>query len=268
MTRFSRSERRTSFISSTILAMVSAALLGYFFWQPAVAGVQQALEAWDGVARFLNLFDGWGAGSLRAVMAPLIVVGLSLPVLVVLALMLVAGMAMPALARLVRARRFPLLQSRYSASWWQGLVWSTWSSLVALVLLLVTLPLWLIPTVGWWLPPLIWGWLTYRVMCFDALADLATPQERATLMQTHRLALLSMGVFCGCLGMAPAAIWAIGALSFVLAPILLAVSMWAYTLVFVLSALWFLHFLLGALHELRASGPVLSPAPVDEVSAS
>ena len=33
------------------------------------------------------------------------------------------------------------------------------------------------------LPPLIWGWLTYRVMAHDTLADFATPEEQASLLQ-------------------------------------------------------------------------------------
>lgn len=249
-----------------VLSVVSAAVMGYFFWQPAVAAIQHGLVAWEWGQRFLGMLDQWGSSSLRAVVAPLVVVALSLPVLVVLSLLLVAGLAMPSLVELVRARRFPLLRSRHRSPWWHSAVWSIWSTLVALALLLASLPLWLIPTVGWWLPSLIWGWLTYRVMCFDALADLATPEERTLLMARHRGALLAMGVVCGCLGMAPAAVWALGALSLVLAPLLLAVSMWAYTLVFVLSSLWFLHYLLAALQTLRANEPDAMAIPAEEVS--
>ena len=38
------------------------------------------------------------------------------------------------------------------------------STVVALVALLLSLPLWFVPPLVLMLPPLIWGWLTYRVM--------------------------------------------------------------------------------------------------------
>ncbi|WP_286744751.1 EI24 domain-containing protein, partial [Aquabacterium sp. UBA2148] len=126
------------------------------------------------------------------------------------------------------------------------------STVVALGALVLSLPLWLIPLFALVVPPLIWGWLTYRVMAHDTLADFATPQEQDTLIQRHRTTLLLMGVVCGYLGAAPAAVWALGVLAIVLAPFILVVSLWLYTLVFVFSSLWFAHFLLAALAALRA----------------
>jgi hypothetical protein len=41
-------------------------------------------------------------------------------------------------------------------------------------------------------------------------------------------------------------------MTLVFAPVLMAVSVWLYTLVFAFSALWFAHYLLGALHQHRA----------------
>lgn len=239
-----------------VLSVAAASLLGFFYWADAVSLVRQGLDHWSISQALLALMDHMGVGRLRAVLAPLIVVSLAVPVLVILSMLLVAGMATPALAKLVRARRFPQLASRHVTPWWSALGWSAAVSMVALLLLIVSLPLWLIPTVGWWLPPLIWGWLTSRVMSFDALADLATPQERVTLMRQHRQPLLLMGVICGYLGAAPAALWASGAISFVLAPFVLVLSMWIYTLVFAFSSLWFLHFLLDALRVMREGEPV------------
>ena len=61
-----------------------------------------------------------------------------------------------------------------------------------------------------------------------------------------------MGVLTGYLGAAPSLVWAWGALWIVLAPVLIPVAVWIYTLVFAFSALWFAHFLLSALQALRA----------------
>jgi hypothetical protein len=50
--------------------------------------------------------------------------------------------------------------------------------------------------------------------------------------------------------------WLGGALSFVLLPLLAAVSIWLYVLVFVFTGLWFEHYCLEALAAYRA-GPGL-----------
>lgn len=254
----------------SLLPLLTAALLSvglaHFYWDDAVAGVRQGLDSWAISQTLLGWLDTVGASSFRAVVAPLIVVVLAMPVLVVLSLLLVATLMMPALVRLVVQRRFAGLEVRHEAPWWTSLSWSLGATLLAVLVMVVSLPLWLIPPFGLLLPPLIWGWLTYRVMAFDALAGHATVQERVTLLQDHRLPLLVMGVVSGYLGAAPSALWAVlGAFSVVVAPVLIVVSVWVYTLVFAFSSLWFSHYLLTALRDLRAGDPapqlvVLDPA--------
>jgi hypothetical protein len=48
-------------------------------------------------------------------------------------------------------------------------------------------------------------------------------------------------------------------------PILVPVALWVYTLVFAFSALWFAHFLLAALAELRQEAPPPAPLPPPQV---
>ena len=89
-------------------------------------------------------------------------------------------------------------------------------------------------------------------MAFDALADHADAQERRTVLREHRPWLLVMGVITGYMGAAPSLVWASGwfvAAAFVL---LIPVAIWIYTLVFAFSALWFAHYVLAALAQLRA----------------
>jgi hypothetical protein len=136
--------------------------------------------------------------------------------------------------------------------------------LLALLALLISLPLWFIPPLVLVLPPLIWGWLNYRVMSYDVLSAHASADERRTLMRVHRLPLLGIGVFSGLLGAAPSLLWAASALTLVFAPLLVAVSVWLYTLVFGFSALWFTHYGLAALAALR-SQTAAKPASMGEV---
>jgi hypothetical protein len=130
--------------------------------------------------------------------------------------------------------------------------WSLGHTVLALLALLVSLPLWLVPPLVLVLPPLILGWLSYRVLAFDALAEHASRAERHELLRRHRTVLLLMGVFSGLLSAAPGLLWASGAMFIAMAPLLVPVAVWVYTWVFALAALWFVHYLLAALQALRA----------------
>lgn len=247
----------------TVLPIVlSAALLlglAWWGWSDANTALRQLLEDWSLSQSLLSWLDRMGLEGLRAALVPLLLLILVVPLVVVLSLLLVAWMITPSVVKLVRSRRFPALASRHRTPVWRSVTVSLVTTFVALGGLALTLPLWLIPLFALVVPPLIWGWLTYRVMAHDTLADFATPEEQQALLQRHRTTLLVMGVVCGYLGAAPAAVWALGVLTIVLAPFVLIVSLWLYTLVFVFSSLWFAHFLLSALSALRAEALPASP---------
>lgn len=248
-------------LSPLLLAVVCLGGLAWWGWSDALDGIRSGLDHWAISQALLGWMDTIGASALRAMIAPVLLLMVVVPVVVVVCLLLVAGLMAPAIVRLVRARRFAALQSRHQVGAFQSLLWSLGATAMALLAMVVTLPLWFVPPFALILPPLIWGWLTYRVMAFDTLADLATPQERHTLMREHRVALLAMGVGTGLLGAAPSAIWAVlGAFSVVISPFLLLVSVWLYTLVFAFSCLWFTHYLLNALQALRTV-PDVPPPP-------
>jgi Etoposide-induced protein 2.4 (EI24) len=251
-----------------LIAAGAAALLGYLYWETAVAEVRQTLENWSLVASALTWLDSIGAQGFRAVMAPLIVVALAVPVIVVVSLLLVALMMTPAIVNLVASRRFPDLERKRGAGAVQAALWSVGCTLVALMLLAMSLPLWLVPPLVLLLPPLIWGWLTYRVLVFDVLAEHASTDERRQIMRENRWPLMGMGVVAGYLGAAPSLLWAFSATFLIFAPLILVAAVWVYTLVFAFSALWFAHFALAALHALRVPGsappdPWREPLPVD-----
>ena len=234
------------------LMVLLAAVLGYFYWDATVAWTRALLDAWPLLASFWGWIERLFSGDIRGVVAPLVVVIAATPLLVVMSLLVVAAFMAPALTRLVAERRFPALEQKKGGTVLGAIARSIGVTLVALIALVVSMPLWLVPPLVLILPPLIWGWLTYRVMSFDALADYASAEERDALLRAHRVPLLGVGVLCGYLGAAPSIVWASGLLFaaafFVLAPI----AIWIYTLVFAFSALWFAHYCLDALDQLRA----------------
>ncbi|MDL5032103.1 EI24 domain-containing protein [Pelomonas sp. APW6] len=246
--------------------------LMYFFWEPAVDGVRATLESWRLIETVLTWLDHVGLQGLRTAIAPLVLLAMAVPALLVFSLLLVAVLMTPAMTNLVAQRRFPGLERKRGAPFWLSVLWSLGHTLLAVLALLLSMPFWLIPPLALFLPPLIWGWLGYRVFGFDALAEHASRIERRRILAEHRVPLLGLGVLTGFLGAAPTAIWAFGVLSLALAPFLILASVFLYTLVFAFSSLWFAHYCLQALHELRQSrateapGDLLDPRPADEAA--
>lgn len=249
-----------------LVLMVALALgLGYYFWDSTLEWVRGALEASSIINNVWDWLQGMGAGSLKLMLAPLLVIFAVTPVIVVLSLLTVAVLMTPALTRLVAQRRFPELERKHGGSIFLSLLWSLGSTLLAVIALLISIPLWLVPPLILVLPPLIWGWLTYRVMAFDALAEHASAEERREIFRRHKGWLLGIGVFCGYLGAAPSLLWASGALFAAAFVFLAPIVIWIYTLIFALSSLWFAHYCLTALQTLRAEAalaatPVVAPA--------
>jgi Etoposide-induced protein 2.4 (EI24) len=248
------------------VSLVLAWGLAWFYWEPAVAGARALLESWDLLGRVLQWIDGVAGPGFRMVLAPLVVVALAVPVIVLLSLLLVALIMTPAIVSLVAERRFTTLERKRGAGFFTSAMVSLGTTLVALVLIVASLPLWLIPPLVLLLPPLIWGWLTTQVMSFDVLAEHASASERRAIRREHRWPLLAIGVITGYLGAAPSMIWAIGAITVMFAPVLIAVSIWLYTLIFAFAALWFAHYALAALALNRQQAVVevvsaVEPAP-------
>jgi Etoposide-induced protein 2.4 (EI24) len=225
--------------------------LGYLFWADALAALRGAMESFSWIARLTGWLEGIGLTGVNAVLAPVLLLTFSVPLIVIASLLFVSILMTPAMVTLVADRRFPTLEKKKGGALWASLAWSLGATLTAAVAMALSVPLWFIPPLVLVLPPLIWGWLTYRVMAYDALADHASVEERREIFRSRPLPLLAIGVLSGYLGAAPSLIWASGALFIALAPVLVPLAIWIYTLVFAFSSLWFSHYALGELALLR-----------------
>jgi len=235
-----------------LLLMAGLALvLGYFFWVPAIDAVNATIASWSMMSTLLGWLEGIGLPGLKAAIGPLVVVFVSTPLIVVLSLLVVAALMTPAILTLVAKRRFPTLERKHGGSLLGGAIGAFGATLLALIALIVSVPLWFVPLLVLIVPPLIWGWLTYRVMSYDVLAEHASREERHELIRRHRGRLFAMGVVTGYLGAAPSLLWMSGAMAVVLAPVLVPLAIWVYMLVFAFSSLWFAHYALAALRALR-----------------
>ncbi|MBU3549297.1 EI24 domain-containing protein [Polynucleobacter sp. P1-05-14] len=207
-----------------------------------------------------SVFTSWiqeglvwaGFENARVWIAPLFFVMLIIPLITISLLVFIAFSTVPSIVKIAsRQSQFQDLECKKGGGFFGSLIYSLWSALICLALVMLTLPVWWVPPLVAVLPPLLWGWLTMRLMSYDVLAKHASSEERDLLLQKYRWPLLCMGIASGMLGAVPTFFWATSALALVLFPIVSFIALWIYSLIFVFAALWFSYFLLDALKQLR-----------------
>lgn len=243
------------------LALLAGAVFGlaWVWWEPWLAGLQALLEGLPLLAALFEWADEMGLPDLRPLLPPLISSLAGVPAVVMLTLVLVALLMTPAMVRLVVQRRFPDLQCRAGRTAGRDVAgWTAGCVLFALLALLLSVPLWFVPPLILLLPPLIWGWLCVQVLAFDALARHAGTAERRFILHRRRWPLRLVGLVFGVLAALPTLLWTEGAMTRVLSPVLMALAVGAYVLVFSYASLWFAHYTLAALHRLRGRAAVVT----------
>ncbi|HEY4073806.1 MAG TPA: EI24 domain-containing protein [Herbaspirillum sp.] len=240
----------------TVLPFVlSLALWGVVLWlglQPLIDSLQTYFTVNDMFGISGSILNWFSMGALKAVLVPLIAMWALLPLMILTALVFVALIAVPAILKHVAGRHYPQLTHKFGGSWWGTLWTSLWCFLLFAAIWLLTLPLLLVPPLNFVVHPLLWGWLTYRVMAYDALSEHADSEERRAILRLHRWPLLAIGTVTGIAGTAPTLLWLGGVLSWFFFPVLAAISIWLYVLVFVFGGLWFQYYCLEALARYRA----------------
>jgi Etoposide-induced protein 2.4 (EI24) len=237
-----------------LMVSVLWGLLIWLTWTPALEMLSTFLTA--------SIFTSWIADGLiwagfegaRAWIAPLFFVMLLIPLIAISLLVFIALTTVPTIVKVVaRQYAYKDIAKKKGGGLLGSFAYTLWSALICLALVMLTLPVWWIPPLVAVLPPLLWGWLTMRLMSYDVLALHATAEERDILLHQHRWPLLAMGVISGMLGAVPTFFWATSVLALVLFPIVSFIALWIYSLIFVFAALWFTHYLLEALRELRSN---------------
>ena len=237
------------------LSLALWALLLWLCLQPLIDSLQSWFGAYDLFKWSGGVLAAVGLGVLKTVIVPLTAMFLLLPLMIVTALLFIGVAAMPAIACHVGGRHFPLLEKKRGGSLLGSLGTACVSFLLFALAWLLALPLYAFPPLALVVQAMLWGWLTYRVMAYDALADYASDAERRTLMRRQRWPLLAIGMASGAAGAIPSLFWMGGVLSVTLAvvllPLLAALAIWLYVLIFIFTGLWFQYYCLEALAALR-----------------
>lgn len=233
------------------------AILFYWLWEPALESMRLFITNSIFTSWLAEMLSAGGWDEFRAVVAPLLLVVVLIPIITISLLVFVAFTSVPSVIKhLVKQKNYALLYEAKGGGLLGSIGYAIGSILICLILILLTLPIWWVPPMVAILPPLFWGWLTMKLMSYDVLAKHASVEERDALMHQHKWILLSMGIISGLLGAVPTFFWATSAVAFVFFPIVSFFALWIYSLVFLFSALWFAHYLLEALRLYRLHGVV------------
>lgn len=240
-----------------ILISLLWGLIFFFIWERSIALMSELITNSFITSWLADLMTAAGWEELRAVVAPLLFVGLMIPLITISLLIFVAFTSVPAVVRhLSKQKNYSTLYEAKGGGLLGSIGYAFISILMCLLLLLMTLPFWWIPPMVAIIPPLLWGWLTMRLMTYDVLAQHASEEERISLITKHKWSLLAMGVISGLMGAVPTFFWATSAFALVFFPVVSFFALWIYSMVFIFSALWFAHFLLEALRLERLNGVI------------
>jgi len=184
------------------LAIAIALWLGLAvaFWSEAVHWIDIQLRSMDGMQW---IFTVWPLALIATHLAWILLLLVSVPLVLAVAVVVVSVFAMPAMVNHVSRRDYPGLAMRRGG----GAAGSTWNAVKAVVLfilrLAVTLPLWLVPLFWPVLPVILLAWINQRMFRYDALAEHASAEEIAELIRRHRSGFFGLGLALAVLAHVP-----------------------------------------------------------------
>ena len=241
------------------IAAVLWAGLAWFAWEP-MNNIARTVIGSFGLPTWLNELIPTGLSqwldSMRTVWAPLVVMTLVIPLVMLTVFVLVSVLGSAAVANHV-AKQYalePLTRGVAARSISvAGAIWhSTWVLSVFIVFWILTLPLWLLPGIGFVVPLLLLAWANARLFTRDALVDFATPTEMLALKQQHGSTLFLLGVLASLPAALPSFLWLFGGVMVLALPLMTGIAVWLYVMIFLATALLFSHYTLSALSQLRS----------------
>jgi CysZ protein len=221
--------------------LVSVALwlgIGLVFWGRLSRALAGLIQRWPALHAHLSPGGAGEHGIATAMHWALYIV--SLPLMVATSVLLLELVALPIILERVARAEYGHVERRRGGSQWTSIRRTAVSCLIAVGLVAVTLPLWLIPGFGVLFSLLLSSWLNYRSFTYDVLMNHASAAELQALPERHRARLLVLALGAGTLTLVPVVN-------------LLAVPF---------AGLAFAHYLLAALHVQRTAQGQASPRTV------
>ncbi len=175
---------------------VGAALLFWGSWVDSMNSLLQATPVEQWVAQGM-----WALAAHYLVSIVLLL--LLLPAIYVTALLITAVFAMPLMVNHVAAQDYPDLERKRGGSTAGSIVNAIVAIAVYLVGWVMSLPLWLFAPFALVLPILLMAYLNQRLFRYDALAEHATREEYALVVERASLRLYLLGALLGLVQFVP-----------------------------------------------------------------
>lgn len=218
------------FLLSLLIGLLLFFTLGTLWVASVAGGVEQSwiMELFS--QKWQILTEGM-VSSIAYMLSLMLALLVILPLSYLLAVLLVSMVLLPFILRILEQVDFPGLEKRRGGTTPISL-WITFkTSVVYLLALVVTLPLWLIPGMAIVVPVLLSAYLNKNIFVYDVLQDFASPEERQRLERENWGELYTLGIILGFLNYFP--------LAFVVLP--------------TFASLAYSYFCLNALKELRSN---------------
>jgi CysZ protein len=182
------------------VAIVIWSVIAVIFGAQALSGVQSALS---GYAIFQQFSSTPPWATITTVLLWILGFLLFIPLVLVTAILIIGVFSMPMMVRHVAARDYPGLEMKHGGSV-GGSVANALGALARLVLLVVvSLPLWLIPFLWPIIPVVLFGYFNQRLFRYDALAEHASTEEIRKLVSRYKPQLWGLGMILGVIGHVP-----------------------------------------------------------------
>lgn len=218
----------TPFFLAAILGLILFFTLGTWWISAASAGVE---NSWlmQYLADKWTFFGDGGAATVSYVLVLVVAVLVIIPVSYLAAILLVSLVLLPFVLKVIEKKDFKDLEKKQGGSFW----YSVWNSLKVSVIyilgLILTLPLWFFPGFAVMLPILLSAYLNKNIFVYDVLEEFATREERMRIEKENVRLLYILGGLLGMINYIP--------LAFIVAP--------------TFASLAYSYFCLNALQDLR-----------------
>jgi hypothetical protein len=217
----------------TLVAFVLWTVVAVLVWAEAASLILHFVQTWPWVGNWFA--DGSTQALVVVGFAHVMLVLLFVPLSLLTAAVLISVLALPLMLDRVATTDYPDLAQYRGGSQIGSVANSVWALLLFALVGLVTLPLWFIPGMGIVLSIALSAWLNQRCYRYDVLMRHANREELRRLPREHRGGLYAIGGIAGVLVFVPV----------------------FNLLVPALCGLSFVHYLLQALRESRASANII-----------
>jgi CysZ protein len=186
-----------------LASLVAWVVIGIWLWGRVSRALTALIQRWPVLQPHLPA-GGVGEQGLAATIH-FVLYFVSLPLMFATSVLLLEWFAVPMILEKVARAEYPQIERRRGGSQWVSIRRTVVSLLVAIGLIVVTLPLWLIPGFGAVFSVLLSSWLNYRSFSYDVLMDHADPTELQSLPARCRTRLLLLAFGAGMLTLVPIA---------------------------------------------------------------